>query len=123
MLESVNFFWLLKFIYKVSRISGCIYTNIEFKTCGKVMIKKSFLNIVLYLISMTLTLLAFSYNAHIPIAAVTRSKIMDVSVNLIVRMTIWFLFVLKACNVVQSQNIFEIISNLLNCDFRVLKAC
>lgn len=121
MLENVNFFWLLKFIYKVSRISGCVYTNIKFKTCGKVVIKKSFLNTVLYLTSMGLTLLAFSYDAPIPIAALIRSRILDVSVNLIVRMTIWFLFILKASNAFKSRNIFEIISNLLKCDLKVFK--
>lgn len=119
MLKFFTFPWLLKFIYQVSRMSGCIYTKIKFHSVQKVTHDKSIMNTIIYMLSVGSTLLAFSYDAHIPIAELTHSRLMEVAVNLIVRMSIWFLFVLKIANTLQSRTFFDIISNLQWCELKV----
>lgn len=114
-----SFSWLLKLIYKVSRISGFIYTRIDFNSYQKAVIKKSHANTILFALSMVLSFLGTFYDNHFPIAEATHSKFMDFGLNSFIRMSLWSSFFLKAFSIIQSQRFFNIIDNLQSNDLKV----
>lgn len=121
MFKFACFSWVLEFIYKVSRLSGFIYTNIDFKPHRRVVIKKSFINTIVFMLGIGLNFLAnWTYDAYLSIADVTHSKLMEIAVNTIVKMLIWSSLLLKVINVFQSQRFFEIVEILQWGDKKVL---
>ena len=112
MFDFLNNFWLLKFIYKVARISGYVCTEIGFQLGDNVRVKNSLFNLLAMVVNFGLSLLVYTYSAHIPIANLTHSMLMDVAFNMIARMTVWLILPLKVANFIQRQRFFEIIANL-----------
>lgn len=119
MFKLLKSYGLLKFIYKVSRISGFVYTEIEFQENGKVVLKNSFANIIFFVMNIGLTFLSYTFDSRIPILDLTGSLIMEVGVNFITKMTIWFSLPLKLANLVHRQQFFEIIDRLQSNNLQV----
>lgn len=112
MFKFLNFSWLLKFIYKVTRISGFLYAEIDFKSDGKIVLKRSFINVIVYAVNIALTLLSYTFNAYIPLANVSHSILMEVGLNMATRTTIWLTLPLKAVNAIHRHRFLDILANL-----------
>lgn len=115
----LKFSFLQKFIYYVSRSSGFVHTQIEFRSLQKVDLRKSFLNNLLLFVSLSLSCLSNVYNAHIPIAEATSSKLIDLAVNTIIRMMIFSSIIFKIANIIQKKRFFDIIESLQWIDWKV----
>lgn len=111
MFKFLNFDFLLKIIYFMSKISGFIYISIDFDS-NKLAVKKHFWNTVLFASSFGFSLAANSYDSWLPVSDVTHSKLLEIGTNFIAFFTIWATCFLKVANGIQSQRFFEILSNL-----------
>lgn len=106
----MDFYGLLKFIYKVSKLSGFLFITINFNV-HKFTTKLEFRNRILLLISFGFSLVSNTYyDAHFPIAHITHSQLLEVGVNLMSRLTIFANFMMKVTNLVYSLKFFEILS-------------
>lgn len=115
-----NFSWLLKFIYIVSRCSGFIYTNIDF-SLQKVVIRKSYTNMIMIALSIAFSCIACSFDPHFPIAEVTHSKLLEAGFNFSAKLWIWFALFMKAANFFHSTKFFEIMRIMQWSDMKVHK--
>lgn len=116
MLAFLNFRWLLEFIYKVAKFSGFVFMSIDFKSFQIIPSKWNF---VAFALSLGLSFLANFFDAYLNIALVTRSELMEMGVNIIVRVFIYVACILKVSNALQSKKFFRIIKNLQWCDTKV----
>lgn len=114
----MNFNSLLMFIYYVAKLSGVIYITIDFGL-KKAVIKKLFWNTVHFALSFGFSLIACSFDVHLPVAHLTHSKILEIIVGLIVRITIWMTCFLKLSTYFNRRSFYEIMSNLQLVDEKV----
>lgn len=112
MLKFLNINFLLKLIYKLAKFSGLIFITINFNSVAKVEKKKQFLNVIIFIVSFGFSLTAYSFDARLPVAYVTRSQLLEIGINLIFPSTIWCLCILKLSTLFNSEAFFNIISNL-----------
>lgn len=111
MFEFLKFSWLLKFIYLTTKLSGFLYISIDFKS-KDLEVKKQFLNVIAFIISFGLSLIASSYDAYLPVAHVTHSRLLDMGVNISIHISVWLASLMKPINVVQSNRFFKTLSIL-----------
>lgn len=112
MFKFLKFEWLLKFIYLTLKLSGFLYISIDFES-EKIKVKKQLRNILVVLTtSFGLSLIANSYDAYMPVADVTRSKLLDMGLNFGMKVLIWLACLMKIANIVQSNRFFESLSIL-----------
>lgn len=114
----MNFNSLLKFIYYVAKFSGVIYITIDF-SLEKVVIRKLFWNTIKFALSFGFSLIACSFDVHLPVAHLTHSKILEIGVSFIVRLTIWMTCFLKLSTGINRRSFYEIMSNLQCVDEKV----
>lgn len=103
---------LLKFIYKVAKLSGFVFISIDFKSKQKLKTKKDFRNIIIFVISFCLSLFSITYDAKFTVMNVTHSKLMEIIINLMVDLLVFSPCLIKIVNVFQRLQFFSIISGL-----------
>lgn len=104
-----NFSWLLQLICTLNRSSGYLFTSINFDTLENSITKRDF---IFFFISFVLSVLANSYDANLPVAEFTKSKLMGAGVNSIIRMVILSGCILKVINLCLRKRFFEIMFKL-----------
>lgn len=108
----MNFTWLLKLIYNLSKASGYLFISIGFSSFEEVKTWKRLWNFIFFFLSFGLSLVATSYDAYLPVAEVTKSKLMEIGINSIIRLTIMTTCYIKIGNVVLHKRFMEILTKL-----------
>lgn len=118
MFKFLKFGWLLKFIYLILKLSGFLYISINIKSTS-INVKRHFWNNLISIVSFGLSLVANTYDAHLPVAEVTHSKLLDFGVNMNMLGFIWISLILRITNAIQSNRFLEIMSILQWCEKKV----
>lgn len=116
MFDFLDFQWLLEFIYKAAKFSGFVFISIDFKSFK---IRQTKWNFAALCLSFALSFLANFFDAYMNITLVTRSKLMELGVNIIVRAFLYVTCILKTSNYIQSKKFFQVIKNLQWCNTKV----
>lgn len=112
----MSFNKLLIFIYGITKFSGLLFISIDFKSMK---IIKHHWNNVYFFTSFGLSIVAFSYDSYFDIQKVTHSKLMEIGINLIVRVSVYSTCFLKAANAIQNRKFYEVVKNLSWCHAKV----
>lgn len=79
--------------------------RIDIFSDGRVETRRSFFNKIIFIYNIGMTLYCCTYNAHIGIAKLAHSMIMEVGLNLIFKLSIWLSLPLKIANAFQHQRL------------------
>lgn len=116
MFDFVNFEFLMKLVYYITKCSGFLFCSISFKPKGSFVIGKSWFYVFA---SFAFGIFALSYEASFPIAQLTRSELLGMAVALIVKTTIWIPFIYKFFYLVNSKTFIRIWQNYQWCYVQV----
>lgn len=114
MFESVNFFWLLKLITRMGKLSGFIFITFDVVS-SKIFLQNSFIDWAFFCISMGFSISTFTYSSYYPAEEITKSFIVDFAVQAASMAIIWFPFFIKLANAFKRKEFFQIISNFNDC--------
>lgn len=112
MFKFINLKFLLKLIYKVAKFSGFLFITIDVNSDGKNVIKKQFLNVIIFMISFGFSFAANSMDVYFPVAYVTRSWLLEIGINFIFRLVNYCACILKLSTLLNSETFLNIILNL-----------
>lgn len=112
MFKFLNFLWLLKLIYRISKISCFVISEFDFKSGGKIENKKRFGNMILLVLNIVMTLFTYTFNGYLPISDITHSMLMEIGINLGNRIPIYISIPMKIVSVIQNQKFLDILTNL-----------
>ena len=112
MFKSINFYWLLKFIYRITKYSGFLLPKIVFNSNEKIELKQSIADIIIFVINIGLSLYVYTFGAYIPMADLINSKLLEVGMNIINRFAIFMALPTKVISTFLNQRFLEIITDL-----------
>lgn len=107
-----EFPWLMKLIHLLSKASGFIFISIDFSSWDELVMTRHSWNYIFSVISLGFSLYSNTFDAYFPVEQVTHSKIMEIGVNLVVRVILGIGCILKASNILYKRRFFSIISKL-----------
>lgn len=116
MFKFMEFKKLLLFIYGVAKISGFIFVSIDFDSMK---IKQRLCTKVFYVLSFAFSFAAVYYDSDMDVGKVTRSKLMEMGVNVVIRITVYSALLLKVVNTFYDKKFYEIIKKLSWCHSKV----
>lgn len=113
-----SFKWLLEFVFYVTKIPGYLFVSINFQP-EKLEVVRSSWNYPIFITSILLTFLSNAFIEHISIAFVTKSKIMELGVNITIKMIVFNLSIIKITCMLQGRNFSNVLLSLQDGDVKV----
>lgn len=112
MFSFLNFNFLLRMFYIVSKISGFGFVSIDFKS-AKLKTQWKKVNCAIFIISISLSFYANFHPAYFPVNQVVPSQLLEIGVNLITRGLLVVLCATKITLFVERRKFFFIVSNII----------
>ena len=117
----LNFQSLLKMYYYLCKLSGFLFISINFDQT-KLKQKADLKNILIFLVSLSLSVSANFHTAYFPVAEVLNSEILEIGVNLITKALVFLICIVKILSFLQKEEFMFIISSVQRFNEKVRQA-